>query len=201
MLQRHTERPLSDRDRLDWLRLRLAELDSKEQAVLAFCRNLARSRPRPARAEAERLVALGYAPLAVAEIASCVAGSCFYNRVITITACPPQADLEAASRGPLEVLKGIATGFLQGIAPGGDVRNLQAAVLAQVHGDLARRAMRAPAFRPADLPVVQDEGVAFLGPQDQRRASAAGPQFHQHLARPAAAAVEPVAAQRRHRCW
>ena len=96
--------------------LRLAELDEKERAVLAFCRNLARSRPRPARAEAERLVALGYAPLAVAEIAACVAGSCFYNRVITITACPPQADIEAASRGPLDVLKSIASGFLQGIA-------------------------------------------------------------------------------------
>ena len=95
--------------------LRVAELDEKERAVLAFCRNLARSRPRPARAEAERLVALGYAPLAVAEIAACVAGSCFYNRVITITACPPQADLEEASRGPVETLKRIATGFLQGI--------------------------------------------------------------------------------------
>jgi hypothetical protein len=96
--------------------MRVAELDEKESAILAFCRNLARSRPRPARADAEALIKLGYAPLAVAEIAACVAGSCFYNRVITMTACPPQEDLEGASRSPVEVLKGIAAGFMQGIA-------------------------------------------------------------------------------------
>ena len=96
--------------------MRVAELDDKESAVLAFCRNLARSRPRPARSEAEALIKLGYSPLAVAEIAACVAGSCFYNRVITMTACPPQDDLERASSGPVEVLKGIAATFMQGIA-------------------------------------------------------------------------------------
>ena len=96
--------------------VRVAELDDKERAVLAFCRKLARSRPRPERAEAEALVRLGYEPLAVAEIAACVAGSCFYNRVITMTACPPQEDLEKASRSPLEILKGIAAGFLGSIA-------------------------------------------------------------------------------------
>ena len=96
--------------------MRVAELDEREHAVLAFCRNLARSRPRPARSEAEALINLGYSPLAVAEIAACVAGSCFYNRVITMTACPPQEDLERASRSPVEVLKGIAATFMQGIA-------------------------------------------------------------------------------------
>ena len=96
--------------------MRVAELDEKERAVLAFCRNLARSRPRPARSEAEALIKLGYSPLAVAEIASCVAASCFYNRVITMTACPPQEDLERASSSPVEVLKGIAATFMQGIA-------------------------------------------------------------------------------------
>ncbi len=96
--------------------LRVAELDERDGAVLALCRKLARSRPRPALAEAQALVALGFTPLAVAEIAACVAGSSFYNRVITMTACPPQEDLEQASRGPMEVLKGIAANFRQGIA-------------------------------------------------------------------------------------
>jgi alkylhydroperoxidase family enzyme len=96
--------------------MRVAELDEKERAVLAFCRNLARSRPRPARSEAEALIKLGYSPLAVAEIAACVAGSCFYNRVITMTACPPQEDLERASGSPVEVLKDMAAAFMQSIA-------------------------------------------------------------------------------------
>lgn len=96
--------------------VRLAELDERESAVLAFCRRLARARPRPPRAEADALIALGYTPLAVAEIAACVAGSCFYNRVITMTACPPQDDVEAAGRSPLDILKGITAAFLQSIA-------------------------------------------------------------------------------------
>ncbi len=39
--------------------MRVAELDEKQCAVLAFCRNLVRSRPRPARSEAEALIKLG----------------------------------------------------------------------------------------------------------------------------------------------
>jgi alkylhydroperoxidase family enzyme len=96
--------------------VRVAELAERESAVLAFCRRLARSRPRPLRAEAEHLMSLGYSPLAVAEIVACVASSSFYNRVITMTACPPQEDLEQASRSPLDILKQIATAFMQGIA-------------------------------------------------------------------------------------
>jgi len=96
--------------------VRVAELDDKESAVLAFSRRLARARPRPLRAEAEHLIGLGYSPLAVAEIVSCVASSSFYNRVITMTACPWQEDLEKASRSPLDVLKQIGAAFRQGIA-------------------------------------------------------------------------------------
>jgi alkylhydroperoxidase family enzyme len=96
--------------------MRVAELDEREQAVLSFARRLARSRPRPARQEALDLARHGHSSLAIAEIAACVSASCFYNRVITMTACPPQADLEAASRSPLEVLRGIGKAFLQGVA-------------------------------------------------------------------------------------
>jgi len=37
-----------------------AELDEKERAFIAFCRSLARSRPRPVKADYEALVALGF---------------------------------------------------------------------------------------------------------------------------------------------
>ena len=93
--------------------LRVAELDEREGALLAFCRNLARSRPRPARAEREALMRLGYSALAVTEVAAAVAGSCFYNRVGTLMACPLELELEHASTGPVEMLKAMGTAMLQ----------------------------------------------------------------------------------------
>ena len=75
----------------------MGELDPKERAFLQFCRNLARSNPRPARAEREALIALGYAPLAVTEMAFFIAMNCFFNRVTTLAACPPEAGLEKFS--------------------------------------------------------------------------------------------------------
>jgi alkylhydroperoxidase family enzyme len=72
----------------------VAELDKKERAFIQFCRNLARSKPRPAKAEREALIALGFAPLAVAEMASWIVTVTFLNRVATFIACPPEDGYE-----------------------------------------------------------------------------------------------------------
>jgi len=72
----------------------LAELDEKERAVVAFCRNLARSRPRPARAELDGLVDLGYTREAAREIALWIALGCFYNRITILIATPPELGFE-----------------------------------------------------------------------------------------------------------
>jgi len=72
----------------------LGELNDKERALVTFCRNLARSRPRPARAELESLVRLGYTPAAVHEIALWIALGCFYNRVTILLAVPPEQGFE-----------------------------------------------------------------------------------------------------------
>lgn len=77
----------------------MAELDDKERAFIAFCRNLARSRPRPAKADRDALVQLGYAPLAVHEMAFLVAMGCFYNRIGILLACPPELKFERFANG------------------------------------------------------------------------------------------------------
>lgn len=88
--------------------VRVAELDEKDSAVLAFSRNLARSRPRPARAQFEALVQLGFSPLAVKELALVVAAQCRYNRIGTMLACPPEAHIERASALPAFLRKLVA---------------------------------------------------------------------------------------------
>jgi len=87
--------------------MQLAELDEREHAFIRFCRNLARSSPRPARAEREALVKLGFPPLAVAEMAFFIALLCFYNRVATLVACPPEAEFERFVSGPLGRVVGL----------------------------------------------------------------------------------------------
>jgi alkylhydroperoxidase family enzyme len=73
----------------------LAELDEKERAFIRFCRNLARSKPRPGRAMREELLALGFTPLAVAEMAFLIVNTCHSNRLCTLLACKPEAAVEA----------------------------------------------------------------------------------------------------------
>jgi len=75
----------------------LAELDTKERAFVQFCRNLSRSAPRPSRADCNRLIELGFSPLAVAEMAFLIVNHCFTNRVSTFIAIPPMANLENLS--------------------------------------------------------------------------------------------------------
>ncbi len=72
----------------------LAELNEKERALVTFCRNLARSRPRPARAELDALLRLGYTREAAHEIALWIALGCFYNRVSILIASPPELGFE-----------------------------------------------------------------------------------------------------------
>lgn len=78
--------------------VQLAELDDKDQAFIRFCRNLARSNPRPARAQREELVRLGFTERQVQEAAFMIADHCFQNRVATFLACPPVVTYERLGR-------------------------------------------------------------------------------------------------------
>jgi alkylhydroperoxidase family enzyme len=89
--------------------MRVAELDEKEHGFIAFCRNLARSRPRPARADREALLRLGYSPLAVSEMAYLIAMGCFYNRLGVLLACPPEHALERIANGVIGRVMGLAS--------------------------------------------------------------------------------------------
>jgi alkylhydroperoxidase family enzyme len=74
--------------------VKTAGADEKERELLHFCRDLSRSNPRPARAQLDRLVSLGYEPLAMIEIAGVVATSCVANRVSTFMALPIAPEME-----------------------------------------------------------------------------------------------------------
>ena len=79
----------------------LAELDEQGHAFIAFCRSLARSRPRPMKSECDALVALGFSPLAVTEMALMIALGCNHNRIGTLSACPPEHGFERMANGLL----------------------------------------------------------------------------------------------------
>ena len=87
----------------------VAEMDAKERAFIAFCRNLSRSRPRPARDTIDQLVNLGFTRLQVNEMAFLIAFGCFYNRLATLIACPPERSFEAMANGPVGRLLGLVT--------------------------------------------------------------------------------------------
>ena len=74
--------------------MQLADMDEKERAFIQFCRNLSRSNPRPPKNDRDKLIQLGYSPLAVAEMAFLIANHCFVNRVSTFIAIPPMDELE-----------------------------------------------------------------------------------------------------------
>jgi len=69
--------------------MQLAELDPKDQAFIRFCRSLARSNPRPGRAEREQMLRLGFSAAEVTETAFYIVDHCFHNRVATFLALPP----------------------------------------------------------------------------------------------------------------
>jgi alkylhydroperoxidase family enzyme len=74
--------------------VKTAGADDKERELLHFCRDLSRSNPRPARAQFDRLVSMGYDPRAMVEIAMIVGGSCMNNRVATFLAIPLMTEME-----------------------------------------------------------------------------------------------------------
>ncbi|MDL9997330.1 carboxymuconolactone decarboxylase family protein [Variovorax sp. J22P240] len=94
-----------------------AELDDKERAYIAFCRSLARSRPRPAAAERAALLKLGYTPAQIGEIAFAISLGCFYNRVSTLLACPSEQKFERMASGPFRWLLALAMPLMKKFAP------------------------------------------------------------------------------------
>lgn len=105
--------------------MHVAELDEKEHAAITFCRNLARSRPRPSRDACDKLVNLGFSRQAVNELAFAISMGCFYNRVSTFMACPPEQGFERMANGLVGRIMGLAAPLLRvlsrsGGAPGHD---------------------------------------------------------------------------------
>ena len=75
----------------------LAEADPEERELVRFCRNLARSKPRPSRAARAILEAVGYSPLQTVELAWVTAAASFCNRVVDALAVPPELEMERAA--------------------------------------------------------------------------------------------------------
>lgn len=80
--------------------LQMAELDDRQRSFVAFCRSLARSRPRPSGAMRNELLQHGFSAAEVAEMTFVIAMGCFYNRISTFLACPPEARFERLANGP-----------------------------------------------------------------------------------------------------
>ena len=97
--------------------VQLAELDDKERAYIGFCRSLARSRPRPAAADRAALVKLGYTPSQIGEIAFAISLGCFYNRVSTLLACPPEQSFERMANGSFRWVLALAIPLMKKFAP------------------------------------------------------------------------------------
>jgi alkylhydroperoxidase family enzyme len=115
--------------------VQLAELDAKERALVAFARSLARSRPRPALAERDALVSLGYSRAAAHEIALWIALGCFYNRIGVLMAAPPELEFERMANGFVGRLIGLAGPLMRALSArrrrASGAASLDAATLAQ----------------------------------------------------------------------
>ncbi len=88
----------------------LAEADPEERELVRFCRNLARSKPRPSREARKALESVGYSSLQVVELAFTTAAASFCNRTSTLLAMPPEFDMERAA--PKKNLWSTLKGFL-----------------------------------------------------------------------------------------
>ena len=75
--------------------VQLVEAEPRERELVQFCRNLARSKPRPARQAREKMREVGFSALQTAELAYMVAMVGFCNRVSTLLAVPPEVEMEA----------------------------------------------------------------------------------------------------------
>jgi alkylhydroperoxidase family enzyme len=75
--------------------VQLAEAEPRERELVLFCRNLARSKPRPSRAARVQMMNVGFSALETAELAFVVAAVGFCNRVSTLLAMPPELGMES----------------------------------------------------------------------------------------------------------
>ena len=75
--------------------VQLVEAEPRERELVQFCRNLARSKPRPARQAREKMREVGFSAMQTAELAYMVAMVGFCNRVSTLLAVPPEVEMEA----------------------------------------------------------------------------------------------------------
>ena len=75
-----------------------AEGGSRQAAVARFVRQLSQSNPRPARAEVQELLSIGFSERDVGELATTIFYNCFGNRVGTFFALPPEVALENLGR-------------------------------------------------------------------------------------------------------
>ena len=91
----------------------MAEMDDRQRGFIAFCRNLARSRPRPSRAARDTLLGLGYSLAQVNEMAFVISIGCFFNRVSTFISCPPEQKFERLANGPVGRLMGLAAPLMR----------------------------------------------------------------------------------------
>lgn len=97
--------------------VQMADLDDKERAYVGFCRSLARSRPRPAAAERAALLERGYTTAQIGEITFAISFGCFYNRVSTLLACPPEQKFERMANGSLRWVLALAMPLMKRLGP------------------------------------------------------------------------------------
>ena len=75
-------------------RAQLADADDRERELVRFCRDLARSKPRPSKKARETMASVGFTREQTAELAYVVAATGFCNRVSTIIGAVPEVELE-----------------------------------------------------------------------------------------------------------
>jgi uncharacterized peroxidase-related enzyme len=132
--------------------VRLAEAEPRERELVLFCRNLARSKPRPSRAAREQMMKVGFSELETAELAFVVAAVGFCNRVSTLLAIPPELGMESM----LGKEKGIwhkLSAWLPGKKPGMTLppANYPPATFEGPFGSLVRTLADSPAAPPLEV--------------------------------------------------
>ena len=65
----------------------------------------------------EILLEVGYTQAQLGEIAFGISGGCFYNRISTLMACPPEEKFERMASGPFRWLIAFAMPLMQKLAP------------------------------------------------------------------------------------
>jgi len=131
----YSERVISQIER----QVQLAELNEKDEAYIRFCRNLARSNPRPAHEQRDELIRLGFTPLQLKEATFLIVNHCFHNRVASFLACPPEVTYERLGRSFLgRLLRPVlATANRKSIPFPADFATPEGAPFARITGTLA----------------------------------------------------------------